>query len=100
MNLIKAKFLKDGEPQGRAYTYISNIDVKVGDLVQLNEKGQGIVIEIDVPESEVESFRDKLKTIIGKVPKEELETNEEGHTFGDERDGPSEEGHLFGDEAD
>ena len=67
MNLIKAKFLRDGEPQGRAYTYMTDIEVKVGDLVQLNERGQGIVIETNVPESEVESFRDKLKTIIGKV---------------------------------
>ena len=78
MQLIKAKFLKDGEPQGRPYTYQTNVTVNVGDLVQLNEKGQGIVIEIDVPESEVESFRDKLKTIIGKAPKVETEVNEEG----------------------
>ena len=67
MNLIKAKFLKDGEPSGRAYTYISDAPVEVGDLVQLNEKGSGIVTEINVPEEEVESFKDKLKTIIGKV---------------------------------
>lgn len=65
--MIKAKFLRDGEPQGRAYTYLSKVDVEVGDFVQLNEKGQGVVIEINVPESEVESFRDKLKTIIGKI---------------------------------
>lgn len=67
MNLIKAKFLRDGVPQGRAYTYMSDVGVKVGDLVQLNESGQGIVIETGVPESEVESYKDKLKTIIGKV---------------------------------
>lgn len=73
MNLIKAKFLRDGEPQGRAYTYIANENVKVGDLVQLNERGQGIVIETDVPESEVESFKDRLKTIIGKVEVKETE---------------------------
>lgn len=71
MNLIKAKFLRDGEPQGRAYTYISNENVRVGDLVQLNEKGQGIVIEVDVPDSEVKSFKDKLKTIIGKINKDD-----------------------------
>lgn len=67
MNLIKAKFLKDGEPSGRAYTYISDTAVEVGDIVQLNEKGKGIVTEINVPEEEVKSFKDKLKTIIGKV---------------------------------
>lgn len=85
MNLIKAKFLRDGEAQGRAYTYISNIEVKIGDLVQLNEKGQGIVIETGVPESEVESFKDKLKTIIGKVEKEPGLLNE------DNREEPQEE---------
>lgn len=77
MNLIKAKFLRNGEPAGRPYTYIANEKVKVGDLVQLNEKGQGIVIEIDVPESEVESFKDKLKVIIGKIDTEKPETKEE-----------------------
>lgn len=70
MKLIKARFLRDGEPHGRTYTYISEIDVSVGDLVQLNEKGQGIVTEIDVPETEVESFRYKLKTITGKAESE------------------------------
>lgn len=73
MNLIKSKFLRNGEPQGRAYTYIANENVKVGDLVQLNERGQGIVIATDVPESEVESFRDRLKTIIGKVEVKDTE---------------------------
>lgn len=67
MNLIKARFLKDGEPSGRAYTYISDTPVEVGERVQLNEKGRGIVTEINVPEEEVESFKDKLKSIIGKV---------------------------------
>lgn len=33
MNLIKARFLRYGEPSGRVYTYITKEDVKVGDLV-------------------------------------------------------------------
>ncbi len=73
MKLIKAQFLRwDGHPDGRHYTYnAGEHDVKVGDLVQLNEKGQGIVTEVDVNEKEVEAFKDKLKTIIGKVETEE-----------------------------
>lgn len=67
MNLIKAKFFKNGEPSGRAYTYLSNEVVKIGDVVRLNEKSLGVVVETDVPESEVESFKDKLKTIVGKI---------------------------------
>lgn len=76
MKLIKARFLRFGEPYGRVYTYETNENVEVGDLVQLNEKGQGIVTEINVPESEVESFKDKLKFIIGKVQPEEEIVNE------------------------
>lgn len=76
MKLIKARFLRDGEPYGRVYTYETKENVSVGDIVQLNEKGQGVVIEINVPEKEIESFRDKLKCIIGKVKIEEEMLNE------------------------
>ena len=72
MNLIKARFLRNGEPYGRKCTYQTNDVVKVGDILQLNEKGIGVVTEVNVPESEVESFKDKLKTIIGKVTEESL----------------------------
>lgn len=85
MNLIKAKFLRYGEPSGREYTYISDIPVKVGDLVQLNERGQGIVTKINVSESEVESFRDRLKSIIGKVEVKKTEAaDNESEAIADE----------------
>lgn len=73
MKLIKAQFLGwDGKQGGRHYTYnAGEHDVKVGDLVQLNEKGQGVVTEIDVDEQEVAEFKDRLKTIIGKVVEED-----------------------------
>ena len=67
MNLIKVRFLKNDTPYGRAYTYIANDDFAVGDVVQINESAQGIVIEIHVDESEVVGFADKLKAVIGKV---------------------------------
>lgn len=73
MNLIKLKFLRDGQPAGREYTYISKSAVEVGDTVQVREAEEGkdapkgIVTAVNVPESEVESFRDKLKEIVGKV---------------------------------
>lgn len=73
-NLIKLKFLRNGEPSGREYTYISKSDVNVGDTVQVKEPDspdheppKGIVTAVNVPESEVESFKDKLKEIVGKV---------------------------------
>ena len=46
--LIKVQFLKGDKPSGRAYTYHSDVLVKVGDKVQINSSAKGIVTEIDV----------------------------------------------------
>ena len=74
-NVIKLQFLKLGQPAGREYTYFSNTDVAVGDLVEVEGKqgiSQGVVSQIDVPEAEIAPFRDRAKTIIGKAaPREE-----------------------------
>lgn len=66
MNLIKVKFLKNEVPTGRDYTYKSDVSVAVGDTVIIDEKKKGVVTDVDVPESEIEAFRDKIKTIVGK----------------------------------
>ena len=60
---IKVKFLKNGEPHGREYTYKATFLVRVGQEVLLPGGENGIVTEIDVPEKEVESFKDKIKEI-------------------------------------
>lgn len=60
---IKVKFLKNGEPHGREYTYKTTFPVRVGQEVLLPGGGNGIVTEIDVPEKEVESFKDNIKEI-------------------------------------
>lgn len=65
--IIKCKFLKNGTPQGRDYAFFSNEIVAIGDTVQISENVKGMVTAIDVPESEIEAFRDKVKNIIGKV---------------------------------
>lgn len=65
--LIKVQFLKGDKPSGRAYTYRSDVLVKVGDKVQINSSAKGIVTEIDVPEEEVAAFADKVKSIMGLV---------------------------------
>ena len=65
MNIIKVKFLKAGEPSGRAYTYFSENPVSVGDKVQVNLQAVGVVTEIDVPEEEIADYRDKCKYIYG-----------------------------------
>lgn len=68
---IKVKFLKNGEPHGREYTYKATFPVHVGQEVILPGGGNGIVTEIDVPEEEVESFKDKIKEIEGAVEEKE-----------------------------
>ena len=41
MNLVKLRFLRGGEPQGREYTYISKEKVEVGDTVIAGGPGNG-----------------------------------------------------------
>lgn len=83
-NLVKLRFLRDGEPSGKEYSYISKSEVAVGDtvVVRLPEDGdkeapKGIITQIDVPVEEVESFKDKLKEIVGKVGTVKKEVPEE-----------------------
>lgn len=65
--IIKARFLRDDEPYGKEYTYLSDIDVSAGDTVMLTDTAQGIVTAADVPEEEATALRDKLKKIVGAV---------------------------------
>ena len=60
---IKVKFLKNGEPHGREYTYKATFPIEVGQEVILPGGGNGIVTDIDVPEEEVERFKDKIKEV-------------------------------------
>ena len=76
-NVIKLRFVRGGQPSGREYTYFTPVDVEVGDLVEMEARegiAKGVITQINVPEEEIAPFRDKAKTIIGKVqPKEEAE---------------------------
>lgn len=65
--LIRCRFLKDGKPSGRDYTYRTSEVVKAGDMVQIKPSAKGVVTEVDVPEEEVADFADRIKTIVGKV---------------------------------
>ena len=60
---IKVKFLKNGEPHGREYTYKATFPVRVGQEVILPGGGNGIVSEINVTEESVAAFVDKVKEI-------------------------------------
>ena len=60
---VKVKFIKNGEPHGREYTYKATFPVEVGKEVILPGGGNGVVTKINVPEESVESFKDKIKEV-------------------------------------
>lgn len=72
MNFIKVKFLKNGVPFGRSYTYASEIEVNADDMVQIDEHKKGIVTDEIVDMNWVNTYgAENLKKIIGKVEKED-----------------------------
>lgn len=65
--LVKLQFIKNGDGQGKEYTYLTDDEtIKVGDVVQISEPPMGLITQVDVPEEEVAAFKDKLKKIVGK----------------------------------
>lgn len=81
--IIKCRFTDhEGNPRGREYSYYSDIPVDVGMMVDVPTTPQNstemanpqtkkvIVTAVDVPESEIEAFKDCVKTIVG-IHKEE-----------------------------
>lgn len=88
--LIFCKFLDaEGNPRGRNYTYNTEISVKEGDYVQVEVTRNGeapvikpvIVTQIGVLPENIkgyEDFKDKIKTIIGLVPKCTVVTENDG----------------------
>lgn len=77
MDLVKVKFLKNGKPYGRAYTYETPVKVEVGNLVQVNENSVAEVTQVGVSIEEIENFRDKLKSIVGIAKEVEVAIPEE-----------------------
>lgn len=75
MQIIKVRFLNNGTPAGKAYTYYSPVNVAVGDKVQINSTATGVVVEVDVPEWQVEPYKEKIKTIVGRVENQEAITD-------------------------
>ena len=73
-NIITVRFNKDGQPQGREYSYLTPEEVEVGDIVEMETRGKvakGTVTQIQVPVGEIEAFKDKIKSILGKAKLEE-----------------------------
>lgn len=71
-NVIKLQYLRAGEPSGREYTFFTPEPVEVGDIVDIavvsqDNTSQGMVTAVNVPLAEIEPFKDRAKTIIGKA---------------------------------
>ena len=75
MQIVKVRFLNNGTPSGKAYTYYSPVKVSIGDTVQINSTATGVVVEVDVPLEEVWAYRDRIKTIVGLSESQEVTTN-------------------------
>ena len=60
---IKVKFLQNGKPYGKERVYKTTFSVCVGQEVVLLGGGGGIVTKINIPEEEVEGFKDKIKEV-------------------------------------
>lgn len=74
-NIISVKYEDDFAPKsfgGKAYSYYSKVDVKVGDLViapTAHGEKFAIVSEINIPEEKIKSIKPYLKTIELKIDK-------------------------------
>lgn len=82
-NIISVKYEDKYMPKtfsGKAYSYYTDIDVEVGDLVVApTSNGDKIarVSEINIPEFKVEQIKPYLKLITDKIDKEKyLQTDE------------------------
>lgn len=68
MQYIKVKFLKNGQPSGRAYTYRTPVEVSPGDTVQIDSTKTGVVVDEPVDMEWVEAYgAEKIKSIAGKT---------------------------------
>ena len=69
MNIVKVRYYSEttGAASGREYCYFAEEPLAVGDLVKVPVKdriGKAVVTAVDVPESEIVTFRDAVKVIV------------------------------------
>ena len=75
LNIVKVKYFSETtkELSPREYTYFSEAPLQIGDVVTVpvrDTTGKAQVSAINVPESEIAAFRDKVKTIPATVKPE------------------------------
>lgn len=59
---VKAKYLKNDIPAGKAYTFEADVPVKIGDKISVG-KAQAVVEVVNVPEEEVAGYKDEIKKV-------------------------------------
>ena len=59
---VKAKYLKNDIPAGKAYTFETDVPVKIGDKVSIG-KAQAIVEVVNEQEDEVAGYKEKIKKV-------------------------------------
>ena len=79
-NIVKVQYYSEGKFSSREYTYYSVDRLAVGDRIIVPVRDstvKAMVSAIDVPESEIASFKDKVKTIPGGIKEtaEDAEVN-------------------------
>lgn len=91
--IVKVRYFSEttGESSGREYTYFSVDPLKVGDIIQVPVRDRvqkAVVTAVGVPYSEIEGFRDKVKTIpSGSImPAGPIEVSQEDKEFAELRD--------------
>lgn len=65
---IKIQFLRNGQPTGREYTYKTDLDVQLGEIVMVTEKAKGIVTGF-IPPALIDK-PEEVKEIFGQIPRE------------------------------
>lgn len=73
MQYIKAKFLRDGKPMGRGYTYKTADDVKAGDIVKNVNGTKLVVLDESVDEEWIKAYGAENIATVEKVILEESE---------------------------
>lgn len=82
-NVVKAKYFnKDGSIQEKEYTFYTDREAEVGDIMEVKTRGRWsdvYVSQIDVDPAEIEPFKDRAATLMKKNPptdNTEEQTNE------------------------
>ena len=59
---VKAKYLKNDIPAGKAYTFETDVPVKIVDKISIG-KAQAVVEVVNVQEDEVAGYKEKIKKV-------------------------------------